>query len=49
MLLKNEALTEKQLADSFAANKREMVLRALAFLLDEGLVVKQEGKLTWNP
>jgi ATP-dependent DNA helicase RecQ len=45
-LLKKEQLTDKQLLDSFAANRGPAVLKALHFMLDEGMVNRRDGKLS---
>jgi len=44
-LLKRESLTEKQMLESFGSNRHESILKTLAYLLDEGQVIKKEGKL----
>ncbi len=44
-LLAKEPLTEKELVESFASNRKENVLRTLEYLLDECKVSKQEGKI----
>lgn len=45
-LLKKEALSEKELVQSFASNRKDKIIRTLEYLLDEGRIVKLEGKLT---
>jgi ATP-dependent DNA helicase RecQ len=45
LLLKKEPLTEKQLLESFSSNRHVSILKVLAYLLDEGQVVKKEDKL----
>jgi ATP-dependent DNA helicase RecQ len=44
-LLKKEPLTEKQLLESFSSNRHKSILKTLAYMLDEGQVVKREDKL----
>ena len=46
-LLVRERLNENELLDSFSSNRHANVLKALSYLLDEGLVEKEEDKLKW--
>lgn len=47
-LLKKERLSEAELLESFAPHRHARVLRALGYLLDEGLVVPEAGRLIWK-
>jgi ATP-dependent DNA helicase RecQ len=47
-LLVKERLSERQLLEAFSANRHPNVLRALGFLLDEGLVTSEKGLLRWK-
>ncbi|MBI5917504.1 MAG: RecQ family ATP-dependent DNA helicase [Bacteroidetes bacterium] len=47
-LLKSERLTDQQLLEAFSSNRQPSVLRALAFLMDEGQVVQQAEFLVWK-
>lgn len=47
-LLKREKLREEEVLESFAARRHADVILSLSHLLDEGLVVKEKGKLVWK-
>lgn len=48
-LLKRENLTPEEIIDSFGSNRHEQVIRAMEFLLDEGILEEnEEGKLGWR-
>ncbi len=47
-LLKREKLTESELLESFSSSRQANVLEALSYLLDEGMVDREEDKLTWK-
>lgn len=46
-VLKQSPLSERELMECFASNRHAKVLQALTYLLDEGLVVKENDKLRW--
>ncbi|MCB0548430.1 MAG: RecQ family ATP-dependent DNA helicase [Phaeodactylibacter sp.] len=48
LLLKEEPLALEQIVESFAPNRQEQVLKALEYLLDEGFLGQQGGKLVWQ-
>lgn len=48
LLLKEEPLALEQIVESFAPNRQEQVLKALEYLLDEGFLGQQGGKLMWQ-
>lgn len=43
-----EKITERQLIESFPANRHQPVIQALGYLLDEGIVTVSTGILTWK-
>ncbi|MFQ5447543.1 MAG: hypothetical protein ACE5FF_11470, partial [Saprospiraceae bacterium] len=45
LLLAREPLTEKELLESFSTNRHPAILKTLAYMLDEGKVIKKEEKL----
>ncbi len=45
-LLKRESLTLEAVVDSFAAKRKAKVLKAIEFMLDEGIINQEDGKLT---
>ena len=47
MMLKRENLTEEELLEAFAPKRQEQVIKALEFLLDEGIIDKENHKLLW--
>ena len=47
-LLEKEPLTEKELLESFASNRKDKVIKTLEYLLDEGKVLKKDGKVVAN-
>lgn len=47
-VLRREKLTEQQLLESFPSNRHPVVLQALGYLLDEGVVRLVEEKLVWK-
>lgn len=46
-VLQREALTVEEVVESFAPKWEELILETLHFLMDEGQVVKRDGKLFW--
>lgn len=48
MVLKREALTLDQVVDSFAPKWQERVLQTLEYLVDEGMIDKEEERLRWR-
>lgn len=48
LVLKREALSEEELFDSFKPQRHNQVILALEFLLDEGIIEKENGKLIWT-
>ncbi|MCC6724649.1 MAG: RecQ family ATP-dependent DNA helicase [Saprospiraceae bacterium] len=47
-LIVAEKITERQLMEAFAANRQPNVVKALAFLMDEGIVALENERLTWK-
>ncbi len=47
-LIVAEKITERQLLESFPANRQQPVIQALGYLLDEGIVTVETGILTWK-
>ncbi len=48
LVLKREQLSEAELVDSFSPKRQNQVIRALSFLIDEGIIEKENGKLVWK-
>jgi ATP-dependent DNA helicase RecQ len=48
LLLRREALSLKEMVDSFAPKRQEEVLKAVEYLLDEGFLEIQEEKYYWK-
>ncbi len=47
-LLKKERLSERQILEAFSSNRLPFVLKTLEFLLDEGLIIRENDLLTWK-
>ena len=47
-LLKRERLNERQILEAFSSNRHPFVLKTLEFLLDEGIVNRENNLLTWK-
>jgi ATP-dependent DNA helicase RecQ len=47
-LLKRERLNERQILEAFSSNRHPFVLKTLEFLLDEGIVGRENDLLTWK-
>ena len=48
LLLRREALSLKEMVDSFAPKRQEEVLKAIEYLLDEGYLEMREEKYYWK-
>lgn len=48
LLLRKEQLSLKEIVDSFAPKRRESVLKAIEYLMDEGFLEQKKDKLNWN-
>lgn len=47
-LIVAEKITERQLLESFPANRQQPVIQALGYLMDEGIVNADKGFLAWK-
>lgn len=48
MALRDGALTLEDLVDAFAPKRKEQVLKAIEYLLDEGILIEVQGKLSFE-
>ncbi len=48
ILLEKNALNLEELVNSFAPKRKDMVLRTIEFLIDEGLIFQEKNKYAWN-
>ncbi len=47
-LLQREALTLDEILDSFPPNRRQKILTAVQYLIDEGFLMDRAGKIEWK-
>lgn len=48
LVLKRESLTFEELLEAFKPSRHNQVILALEFLIDEGIIEKEDGKLIWQ-